>query len=326
MDDPVNSETRRVDYSCLKGLLAVEIKSLEDNATERMGNLTEELSERDDWPVFLGSAPIESFIKQLDKPEEIRRRVSDRLGRAIKNHIHKANKQLEAHSKSVRRTNLVRIVHLINEDHEIYDPNSVAYIVQNLLRKSSGTGFQYCYVDAVIFHSERHYVPYNNQIAFPILCIEGPSIEQHPWKRSVIDLVMRRWGEWNGESVHFVDNPSVKFDTIEHVPDSMKRQQKWELDYRRNRYMERFTHEQLRNRFDEIIAVADLAFTHGSPQKPVEQAVIWCMSSMSHIMIEMGLRGTPITEFPADPVRLGQAAKRLGFSDDVIQWFERGKG
>lgn len=322
MDDPENSETRRVDFACLGGLLAIEIKSLEDDATERMDNLTKELQERDDWPVFLGSAPIQAFIKHLEDSQKVERKVIERVGRAVKNHIHKANKQLEAHSASNPRKNTVRVVFLINEDHEVYDPKAVAFIVQKLLLREERGALLYPNIDAVIFMSERHATALNCQIAFPIVRIEAPPIEQAVWKRDVLDLMLRRWGAWNGRSVHHVDDDSTEFDTVEHIPEEMKRYEKWELDYRRNRYMRKFTKDELRDRLDEIMAVSTLKFGKDSPEVPIDEAVTWSMSSMSHIMLEMGWRGTPITDFPLEPGRLALAAKRLGFSEKAATWLK----
>lgn len=323
LDDPENSEQRRVDYSCLNGLLAIEIKSLEDDASERMNNLTDELRKRGDWPVFLGSAPMQSFVRHLEDSEQVERKVLDRMGRAIKNHIHKANKQLEAHSASNSRKNIVRVVFIINEDHEIYDPKTVAFIVQRLLLREEKGELLYPFIDAVVFKSERHVTAIDRQMAFPIVSIEGAPIEQAVWKRDVLNLMLRRWGEWNGRPVHYVDDNSTDFDTIDHIPEEMKRYEKWQLDYRRNRYMERFTHDELRNRFDEIMAISTLKFVKGSPETPIDEAVTWSMSSMSHIMLEMGWRGTPITDFPQEPIRLALAAKRLGFGEDVVNWLKK---
>lgn len=322
LDDPESSEDRRVDFSCLGGLISIEIKSLEDDASERMSNLTDELRERDDWPVFLGSAPVQSFIKHLEDSEKVERKVFDRIGRAIKNHIHKANKQLEAHSASHPRTNTVRLVFLINEDHEIYNPHTVAFIVQRLLLREEKGALLYPNIDAVIFKSERHVTALGHQIAFPIVSIEGQPIENAIWKRDVIDLILKRWGKWNGRPVHHADESSMHFDTVDHIPEKMKQYEKWELDYRRNRYMKDFTNEELRNRFDEIMAVSTLKFVKGSPERPVDEAVTWSMSSMSHIMLEMGWRGTPVTDFPQDPKRLAKAAKRLRLSEAAVKWLE----
>lgn len=320
MDDPENSEIRRVDFSCLSGLLAIEVKSLEDDASERMSNLTDELQERDDWPVFLGSAPVQSFIKHLEDSAKVERKVFDRIGRAIKNHIHKANKQLAAHSVSNPRQNTVRVVFLINEDHEIYDPKTVAFIVQKLLLRVEKGALLYPNIDAVIFKTERHATAMDSQIAFPIVSIEGLPVERAIWKRDILDLILRRWGVWNGRPVHYVDDNSADFETIDHIPEKMKRYENWELDYRRNRYMRDFTKDELRDRFDEIMAVSTLKFVKGSPETPNDEAVTWSMSSMSHMMLEMGWRGTPITDFPQEPKRLALAAKRLRFSEKAAVW------
>src|SRR5690606_38040408 len=93
LDDLQHAEARKADVKCLNGLLAIELKSLEEDASERMDNLTDEFRERPDWPIFLGSAPFESFFKHVSEPQVVRWRVIDRIGRTIKNHMRKANKQ-----------------------------------------------------------------------------------------------------------------------------------------------------------------------------------------------------------------------------------------
>jgi hypothetical protein len=307
-------------------LLAIELKSLEEDASERIDNLTDELREREDWPQFLGSAPIQSFLKHIDKPEEIKRRFVERLGRAIKNHIHKANKQLAAHEADFARKNMVKVIVLANEDHEIYDPEMVAYIVQHLLLRNENGAPLYPHVDAVIFLSERHAAPVNQKIAFPIVCIEGASIEYALWKRDVTELFLVRWAAWNGVPLYHADPRKQKFSTIDHVPEQMKRYEQWELDYRRNPYMHAFTHEQLRERFDEMTCISTLAFIKGAPLKPDQRAIMWSMSSMSHMMLEMGWRGVPVTQFQYEPERMAAAAQRLRLPQNVVDWFRRDIG
>jgi hypothetical protein len=55
LDAIQHPEARKADFRCLRGLLAIELKSLEQDGSERMDNLARELSERPDWPVFYGS-------------------------------------------------------------------------------------------------------------------------------------------------------------------------------------------------------------------------------------------------------------------------------
>jgi hypothetical protein len=106
----------------------------------------------------------------------------------------------------------------------------------------------------------------------------------------------------------------------------MKRYEHWELDYKRMPYMAGFTVEQLRERFDEIFCISSLRFIKDSPLKPSEDAVNWSLSSMSHITLEMGWRGIPITQFMYEAKRLAATARRLHLPCDVVDWFENDMG
>lgn len=326
LDDLQHDEARKADFKCLNGLLAIELKSLEKDGSERMDNLTDELRERADWPIFLGSAPMQSFLQHIEEPEAVKRQIVDRIGRAIKNHMRKADKQLAAHELAFPCENVVKLMALANEDHEIYDPEMVAYIVQHLLQRHEEGSPLYPHIDAVIFLSERHAATVQQQVAFPILCIEGQSIDQTSRKRDVTELFLVRWAKWNGVPLYQADPRKQKFSTIEHIPEQMRRYEQWELDYRRNPYMRVFSEEQVRERFDELICVSLLAFIKGSPLKPDQKAIMWSMSSMSHMMLEMGRRGIPVTKFQYGPERLAAAARRLGLPPEVVSWFQTDLG
>jgi hypothetical protein len=325
LDDVQHAEVRRVDFKCLRGLLAIELKSLKDDGAERMGNLTDELSKRPDWPIFYGSMPIDSLLKNVREPEDVKRRFVNRIGRAVKDHVRKANKQLAAHEATFPRKNMVKVMVLANEDHEIYDPQMVAYLVHNfLLRQENGVPL-YPHIDAVIFISERHATSFYRQIAFPIVCIEGQSMKSARWKSDVVDTFITRWAEWNGVPLYQADPRTQKFDPVDHIPERMKRYELWQLEYKRRPYMHGFTNEQLRERFDEITCVSSLAFIKGSPLKPSHDVIIWSLSSWSHIMLEMGWRGIPLMHFKYEPDRLAAAARRLRLPANVIAWFESGQ-
>lgn len=326
LDALQHAEARRADFQCLRGLLAIELKSLEKDGSERINNLTNEMRKRPDWPLFLGAAPIDAIFEHLDQPDEARRKLTDRIGRAIKNHIYKANKQLGAHAQAFPRQNLMRIMVIANEDHEVYDPNLVSRIIQRHLLRYENDDLLHPHIDAVIFLSERHAAAVGEQLTFAVMCIEAASVEIEAWKGCVIELFMQRWAKWNGQPLLHAEPESIKFEAIDHIPEQMTRYENWELDYKRNRYMQHFTRDQLRDRFDEINCVSALRFIKASPVKPPDPVVAWCMSSLSHIMLEMGWRAIPATEFPLEPLRLARAAQRLGLPKDAMRWFEKDMG
>jgi hypothetical protein len=326
LDNILHPEARRADFKCLRGLLAVELKTLKQNASQRIDNLTAELSQDPNWPVFFGSIPIESLLRNVREPEKVKRQFVDRIGRAVKDHVSKANKQLAAHEATFPRKNMLKVMVLANEDHEIYDPAMVAYLTQKILLRQENRFFLYPHIDAVIFITERHATALEDQIAFPIVCIDGHSMTSSPWKSDVIDMFMTRWARWNGAELYHSDLQTQRFRPVDHIPEQMKRYEHWQLKYKRMPYMVDFTVEQLRERFDEIICISSLRFIKDSPLKPSDDAVSWSLSSMSHIMLEMGWRGIPITEFMYDALRLGAAAKRLHLPSKVVDWFENDMG
>jgi hypothetical protein len=326
LDNILHPEARKADFNCLRGLLAIELKTLEQDGSQRINNLTDELSQRLDWPVFYGSAPIEPFFKHVHDSDKVKRRFMDRIGRAIKDHVSKANKQLAAHEATFPRKNMLKVMVLANEDHEIYDPAMVSYLTQkHLLRRENGS-LHYPHIDAVIFITERHATTFDDQIAFPIACIDGHSMTNAPWKGDVIEMFMTRWARWNGAELYLSDLTTHKFQAVDHIPERMKRSEHWQLEYKRMPYMASFTVEQLRERFDEIICISSLRFIKDSPLKPSDEAVSWSLSSMSHITLEMGWRGIPITEFVYDAERLGTAARRMHLPSDVVDWFKNDMG
>jgi hypothetical protein len=215
---------------------------------------------------------------------------------------------------------------LANEDHKIYDTEMVSYTVQRLLHRQEN-GAPLCpHIDAVIYLTERHATKVNGGIGFPITLIEGSPTHHAPWKREVYELFIERWPRWNCTPVHEFGRDMPKFSSIDHIPEKMRRQEIWELQYRRNPYMNNFTKEQMRNCFDEAICIQALSTINGSPYKPDQKSVIWSLETMSHLVIEMGRKALPITEFPYVPARSAAAARRLHLPEVAVRWFETDMG
>lgn len=322
LDDVQKSDERRADYSCLNGLLCIELKSLEDDASERMENLADQLRQRDDWPAFYGAWPVESVVKNMREPEIVRRHFTDRAGRAIINHLKKANKQLAAHAKNFPRKNLVRAMLLINEDHEIYTPEITAFILGKALRRRNNDGYVYSDVDCVIYISERHMMRVENQIALAIISVEGSSMLREYWKRLVINQFTQGWADWNRQSLYDVEVANAKFTVIESIPESAPRSERWQANYRRNPHLRFLTDDQLRDRFDEINLLAELSFMRGSPVSMPIEATTGNMENLTHIMEEMAHRGISVSAVQQTSERSLAAAHRLRMPTNILGWLK----
>lgn len=322
LDVPGSVNEVRPDYLCIGGRLVIELKTLAEDGTDRMENLTDELRKREDWPMFLGSAPMQAFIQNTNDPEGIRRRVIERLGRGIINHLKKANRQLEAHSKTSKVKNLVRMLLLVNEDHEAYDPHMVSYILWHAVRQIKDGIPRYEHVDLIVYMTERHAQMIDGCLNFPTLVIEGSPCAIDEWKGNFGELFVTRWSRWNGRTLRPEADVSA-FETIEHVPDSAKRQDFWKLEYRRRPYLRGLTDIQLNDQFDEVTLINSLSFLKDSPLELTAEQRTAGIRMFGDMMDEMAHRAIPVTQFQHTADRAIAAAHRLKLPIVVIQWVEK---
>lgn len=327
LDDVQEPSQMRPDYACLSGLVVVEMKSLNEDAEQRIANVTKELETQDDWPEFLGAWPIDSVIRNMDDAESVKRKLADRIGRAIVSHLKKANKQLAAHAAKHPRSSQVRLVVVINEDHEVYDPAVVVFVIQKALARFDSNIPMYESVDAVLYLTERHATKDGNDVAHPIITVTGPAMEDSPWKGKVLDFVGWKWAQWTGARYIESDPADAaavinSFATIEHIPDQLRRQDAWRLAYRRNPYMRSWNYEELRNHWDDVNVVGKLAFIKDSPVKPSAACIVKFFEQFTHLMEEIAHRGLPMPKFKAEPDRMMDAAKRIEVPPAGLTWLE----
>jgi hypothetical protein len=323
LDHIVTSQNTRPDYSCLGDLVAIELKTLEDDGKERIDNLVSELLKRPDWPKFLGSAPIQSFINNTSDPDGLGKKVLERIGRGILRPMQKANRQLEAHAQRNRRKNLVKILFLVNEDHETYDPHTVSYVLWHAVRREEPDGQpRFGHIDSIVYFTERHGIVINNLLTYPVISIHGHSTYEHPWKADVVDFIQNRWLQYCGHPDASLPSEVAisDFTTISHIPEKLRNQDRWIIDYQRNPYFSEITTKELRDRFDEITLVNTLGFLKNPPIIISDHKKLEFLQYFTHIMHEMAQRAIPIDQFPYDPARAVNAAKRLRLPLSVQAW------
>lgn len=325
IDELLPPQDRRIDYICLRGLLAIEVKTLELDARERMDNLTNELQRRPDWPEFFGAWSIESVLSNLGEPDLVRRRIVNRIGRAAVNHLKKADKQLSAHTERASRKNLVRVLLLVNEDHVEYDPHTVGYVLQHELhvrRRESPSAYDA--VDAILYVSELHAMIVDSEVAFPLLTVEGPSMGEAIWRRTVVAHFAERWAEWmTGGPLRVGNVGNDSFEPIEHVPEKEKRQARWQRDYRRAPYLRPLNTEQLREKWDEATVLNLLKLHKKSPMRESISNAQALMEQFAHLLEEIAHRGVSLVDLRYEAGRHPAAARRLKIPPEAIAWLEQ---
>lgn len=321
LDEVHSHEETRIDYACLRGLVAIELKTLEGDPSERTNNFVDTLRDRDDFPTFFGAVPLEAAISNMKEPEKLRRSAIERLGRAIVTHIKKANDQLQRHMIDFPRRACLKLLVLVNEDHPEYDPESVAWIAQREMARQTATGYRYQNIDALLYLTERHGQAIDGLVAFPITNIHGPLLDQQPWKEDLLQHIVVKWAGWQGRPLHtIVDDEDAKFATIDHVADQTPRHETWRVQYRRNPYLRGLSDGQLRDQFDEVMLVTTLWGLKGSPIKLDMAAAMTAIERFTHIQIEMHERAIPMEHFNFEFSRELAAAARLKLPQIAIEW------
>lgn len=323
LDDVVDPQHTKADYSCLDGQMVVEIKTLEDDASERVANITDELQKRPDWPIFFGAVPLEACLDNLEgETERIRLDIINRIGRSTIRHLRKANKQLGAHCAKFPRPDTVRVVILINEDHADYDPQTVVYILQHELKRWSQGGPELGNIDSVVYLSERHATVEQELLILPIVSVEGYGSKEAPWKEAIVSRLVEAWAAWNGSRVLPLDGHGPEFEAVDILPEVETISDHWRNEYRRNPSLRPLSFEQLRDAFDEVV-VMSLLFGHkDSPRKITPEQAMPIFRRFGDITDELKHRRIPMQKVQQDSERLTIAAQRLGLEADVVRWIE----
>ena len=216
----------------------------------------------------------------------------------------------------------MRLLFLLNEDHQEYDPNTITYVVQRELGRQVEDGsYRNAGIDAVVYFSDRHVATSGSAIFLPAVVIFGPTLEDQPWKIDIINLILGRWAVWN--CVPILAEGAVSLQdmvTAEHVSDSMKLHELWALDYRRRPSMRSWKDEDLRNLWDHVMLLSLLWGHVGSPIKVPQEGFMMCMEKFTHLMQEVYTRGLPLRYFAHDPVRVGRAIEGLPYGPIVAGW------
>ena len=316
----------RPDFDCLSGRLIIEIKSLETSPKIRIDNVLDEVKQSEDWPKFYGSWPMDSILKHLPHKEKVNRELTQRVGRAIVNHLNKANNQLNNYCSQNKGDESVRMVFLINEDFTEYTPELVQYIVgKELSRNSNKTKkLKYSSVDFVVFISERHAMKMDGQVTLPLILIVNNTVDEKPWKNEIAELTLKRWAKWNNRPLKATQSPKAEdFKEFFHIPNSMKRSEKWTLDYKRNPYMQSWSDYDVIDFWHLVKTLSLIAFHIKPPFIMPEEGVKDLMEKISHLMVENSNRGISLEQMKPNKETVKRAIEKVTYGKNVQAWLTK---
>ena len=115
-------------------------------------------------------------------------------------------------------------------------------------------------LDGIVYFTERHATVIEGKVTFPVTLVEGPSVYTSQWKSDVLSIIQHRWGAWSYGKYFDAGDKPPDYATIDHIPESAPRHERWRTEYKRNPYLAELSKADLRDRFDEVTFDEQQAF------------------------------------------------------------------
>lgn len=285
------------DFACFRDLVLVEMKHLETDQHDRINNVIDANIDPAEKPFFYGSRAAHFITDAVSNGTAINEAIGAKLGRTIEALLSKANRQFRSYRSRHPKKNSVGICVVLNSTLREWSPDVVVHAIHRKMKISGNNEPRFPNIDAVLYISEKHIrkLP-DGRPAHGLVIYEARGALDHPWKMQFVDYIVEAWSRMRtGGSV--LESEDRNFETIEDIPRSMSRPEVWQLEYRRDPYLQTLSIERLRAMFHRTIAVNSLAFLRGSWPKPPEEEIGEGMRMFTHIIEETNRRGIDLRMF-----------------------------
>jgi hypothetical protein len=298
------------DFACFRDLVLIEMKHLESEQNERVNETYKKQVLPEEEPIFYGTRRVD--FDKLSNGEEIRSAILNKLAKTIETHLNKANQQFGEYRSRNPRKNSLSICLLLNSQIDEFSPDVVMHAVHRKI-KPTETGLRFPHIDAVIYISEKHFQRLlDGRVAFAIVTVIGiPAIEQS-WKMQIVDQVTQKWSEFRTGAAPVSGRPD-RFESVDDIPESMKRHEAWKSAYKRDPCLRTQTDQQLKLHFHRCVALNSLAFVKGDWPKPSQEETSARLRLFDDAIGEIDRRGLDMRQF--NPRDLSEQERRSIYTD-----------
>jgi hypothetical protein len=236
---------RKADFLLAGREVIVELKTLTVDTSHKIEPAVEKHREREDFPLFYGTADVRKVLSHLPDGEEIYRRIYFSITRSVEAAVRSAEEQISHTRHVLGLPNSVGLLVLLNESVQLLDPTVVGHRVANLMRRERTGNSTSDTLDFVWLLFESHSLGGTPELpVFPSMLIRGERASRYPWFSAFHDDVFNRWASLNGAAVVDGGSPdpnSLKFTATEELltppPQQLPRHEVWRRQYRSQPYL-----------------------------------------------------------------------------------------
>jgi len=279
--DDIPSGIKVADYA-IRDLVVMELKTIRSDPKDKIVKFCNDIALRPDFPSVYGNYDFRKIVSLMDNEKEIIRKFELKAFRQIEEIVSKANKQIKSTIKHFSMNkNTSGILLLINESADMLEPDLLAdYLCKLIISKSIGPEEdetpRFKHIHRIILLQSSHKIANESkgQLSsfIPIYTIENDIVDK-PFAEgdlnNTVAQLIKKYSHFNG--FNYAKNDDVNNAPLEQIkkslPAKFTAQEKIEEHYRKNRYMENYSDEELIKYGSLVLSSSIAMFLKKNPLK-----------------------------------------------------------
>lgn len=285
---------RKADYLLGQREVVIELKTLTKDTSHKIEPAVDKHRQRDEFPLFYGSADLRKVLAHLPDGEGIYRQIYLATTRSVEDAVRSAEEQITHTRLALNLPDAPGVLMMLNESIDLLNPEVVSHRVAGLMRRPRTGKSSSEKLDFAVLIFESHIVPGKQRTNFPIVTIPGDRCEQFPWFDAFLSDLLARWAARNeAELIQGTNLQSTRFATksegLTEPPQQMKRSELWAMQYKVNPYLRPLSDQAVIRIGAELMRRSKGAFLKGTPQ-PTHAEMLSMNEQLAHFFEEASYR------------------------------------
>lgn len=306
LDLPQDPERRRkADFLLAGREVIVELKTLTVDTSHKIEPAVEKHRDRDEFPLFYGTADLRKVLSHLPDGEDIYRRIYLSITRSVEDAVRSAEEQISHTRHAFGLPNSLGLLVILNESVQLLDPTVVGHRVASLMRRKRTGNSSSEKLDFVWLLFESHVLDGTADLTvFPIMLISGERATEFPWFTAFHDDVFNRWASFNNAVVVAGGSPDPSSLTLtateelsKLIPEQLPRHEVWRRQYRSQPYLRHLSDAAVLEHGGKIVQRLMPHFLHGGPGY-IAEVVNPLMEVFTHFQEEASHRALDWRDMP----------------------------
>jgi hypothetical protein len=267
--------------------------------------------------MLYGEQELQRILSFLPDREEINARIVTAATDSIEKAIKSANRQIRTTKETFGLPDSGGLLVIFNDVVDVLSPDVVAYRVRKTLRKKTHSGeVRFPHITVVLVINTRHYAQVTPDLKGMVILVIPTGLPDPNDVEAFASSLLPRWSAFDGQQflkMKTEDFPKITFERFQKpakTQSKVKRYDIWRSQYRRSRYLQKMTDDQLLEYGSGLFEDIAPRFLKGAPKTP-QDYMSGLMGRFTHFLEETGLRGLDLRRLIPQPNNLKERLESL---------------